>query len=113
MKGPLGALVYFLALVWLWTEVFAMLGAGNWIPMALFAGVFVVAFVQLGCLTKDEAALDRVGNGFALLIGLALVLIGVFSFGDGALGAVVRLIFAGIVIAQVVAGFRGKPVATT
>ena len=74
---------YVVGLSWLFVETSLMAGNGSWGPFWLFLGGFAVMFSILGCLPLSDKTVNKFGSIFAVIVGIALLVISLFGDAGG------------------------------
>lgn len=91
--------LYVCGFSWLFCEVCVGASNGAWAPLILFVIFFTVMFSVLGCIRLSEKAVNTAGPIFSILIGLGIAAYGVTAFDVSLVGAVLRLLGGGMMIA--------------
>jgi len=89
---------YLVGLTWGLCEVCIIASNGNWTPLTLFLIGFTLVFAIVGCWPMTDKSVNLFGSVFAIILGVALVMIAFSGFfgveGGLPLGAVVKTILA-------------------
>ncbi|MDF1815926.1 MAG: hypothetical protein P1V20_27245 [Verrucomicrobiales bacterium] len=97
--------LYVLGISWALAETCIIASNGNWTPLIIFLIGFILMFSILGCAKISDAAVERWGGIFAMLLAVGLVFLTFSTAMTGAVGlAVIKGIFAlGFVVVGLVA----------
>lgn len=90
--------LFLCGLSWLLCEVCVSASAGFWTPVWLYLAGFTVMFTIMGCLPVSEKTINLAGPIFTILIGVGIGIYGIEAFGGSFLGALLRVIGAGVLI---------------
>ncbi len=101
--------LYVCGFSWLLCEVCVSASNGSWMPLGLFVVFFTVMFSVLGCIRLSDKAINAAGPIFAILIGLGIAAYGITAFGASGLGAVLRLLGGGMMVALGAIAIMLKP----
>ncbi len=88
---------YVVGLSWLMVETSLMAGDGSWGPFWLFLAGFAVMFSVLGCLPLSDKAVNKVGSVFAIIVGVALLVISLTG-DSGVLLNSLKAVFAAVYV---------------
>lgn len=104
--------VYISGFSWLLCETCVSASNGNWMPLILFTVFFILMFAILGCVRISDRAVETAGPVFSIIIGLGILMYAFGSFGDSAIGGLLRIVGAAFMIVLGVLAFsyiKGDP----